>query len=86
MAAGRGNAPDELAWNAAATEQHRDRDAKVFEDVPIDVGRFDNLLKPGDNLLAIQALNNDPSSSDFVIVPRLVAREFGDLQVADRQR
>ncbi len=81
----RRNAPAELAWNAAATEQHRDRDAALFEDVQIDLGQFANLLNPGVNLLAIHALNNDPSSSDFVIVPRLAAHAFGELQVEDRQ-
>ena len=81
----RRNAPDDVSWNAAATEQHRDRDAVVFEDIQIDVAQFKNLLNPGDNLLAIHALNNDPRSSDFVIVPKLTARELGDLQLQDRQ-
>lgn len=81
----RRNAPEELTWDAEATDQHRDRDAVVFEDAHIDVGQFDDLLTPGENVLAIHALNSSASSSDFVVVPRLVADVFGELQVEDRQ-
>ena len=77
----RRNAPDVLTWDAAATEQHRDRDAVVFEDVQIDP----RVLNPGENLLAIHALNTTPRSSDFLVVPRLIAHEFGELQVGERQ-
>lgn len=65
------NAPDTLRWNSGATTQHADVQALQFEDV--DITPFANLLRQGQNILAIQGLNAGVGSSDFLIVPELVA-------------
>ena len=75
------NAPSPLVWNSAATKQRSDRDAikpELFK-----VGRSLRNLKTGRNVLAIHVLNdgkgppNDTntgsSSTDLLIVPKLVA-------------
>ena len=81
----RRNAPDTLDWNAGATGPHADRVAVKPEDVQIDVGQFSDLLRAGDNVLAIQALNDDVVSTDFLMIPQLTVREFEELQIKDRQ-
>lgn len=60
------NAPDNLVWNSAAPSY---TEAESYES--FDLSTYINLLKPGTNLLAIQGLNNSPSSSDFLILPKL---------------
>ena len=67
----RANAPvGTPAWNSAATAGHSDSDAEQFVDFDIPDQRF--LLKPGDrNLLAVQALNVNLTSSDLLILPQL---------------
>ncbi len=53
-----------LAWNSAAGTDHPDADAVVFE--PFDVTARLNLLRTGQNLLALHGLDG-ASSSDFLI-------------------
>lgn len=72
------NAPADVAWDSGATTQHADAQAIVFEDV--DVTSFAHLLRAGQNVLAIHGLNGGAGSSDFLIVPELVAIDTsGDL-------
>ncbi len=72
-----GNNSPPLAWNASASGNH-EADAWESFDVSSKIGN----LNPGDNLLAIHALNVDVSSSDFIINVKLTG-EFnitgGDL-------
>ncbi len=65
------NAPDNVAWDAGATTQHADAQAIAFEDV--DITSYGHLLRAGKNVLAIHGLNGGAGSSDFLIVPELVA-------------
>ena len=62
------NADNGLAFNATASGQNLDQDALVYES--FDLSGPVGLLQNGTNVLAIQALNR-PSSSDFLLSPRL---------------
>jgi len=62
------NAPASLAWNAAATANHEAEGWDTY-----DISGFVNKLIPGENLLAIQALNVESGSSDFLIGTELMA-------------
>ena len=62
--------PDPLAWNSAASGQHADAAAVVYED--IDVSAFEVLLEDGGNVLAIHGLNRTLDSTDLLIAPELV--------------
>jgi len=59
-----------LAWNSAAYGNHDDFEAIIFEE--LDVSGQAGLLKQGQNLLAIQAMNATPTSSDFLFSAELV--------------
>jgi hypothetical protein len=59
------------AWNSAATINHDDSAAVVFEE--FDVSWILPYLHRGQNILAIQGLNSSPTSSDFLISVELVA-------------
>jgi hypothetical protein len=61
-------------WNSAATGQNNDSAAVIFES--FNVLTKTGLLKTGKNVLAIQGLNANLTSSDFLIVPELVATEL----------
>jgi hypothetical protein len=63
------NAPASPVWNSAATAERADTDALNFEDfdLPIPAG----VLLQGENILAIQGLNDSSSSPDFLIAPSL---------------
>ena len=65
------NDPASLTWNSSATQQNSDSNAVVFED--IDVSVYLGALQPGDNVLAIHGLNENPTSSDLLILPELAA-------------
>ena len=64
-------APASLSWNAQASAKGSDsetvRPTRYTLDAPV------KLLRKGRNLLAIQGLNGSPTSSDFLIDPRLEA-------------
>ncbi|MCP4193759.1 MAG: hypothetical protein GY768_24365 [Planctomycetaceae bacterium] len=80
----RRQAPGELSWNSAATDAHKDKVAIVPEAATIDMSRFPDLLTTGTNVLAIHALNDEIQSSDFLMIPALSLRTFGDLRSTDR--
>lgn len=65
------NAPATLTWNSGATTIHDDTAAVVFQD--FDISAFKNLLAQGTNVLAIHGLNRLTTSSDMLILPKLVA-------------
>lgn len=72
------NAPETLDWDAGATTQHADAEAVLFE--TIDVSNYRGQLRLGENVLAIHGLNAGAGSSDFLIVPELVATDTsGDI-------
>lgn len=64
------NAPSELPWNAASTGSHEASQREVFN-ISDQLG----LLKEGENLLAIQALNAKTSSSDFLFMVDMMASD-----------
>jgi hypothetical protein len=62
-------APASPAWNSRADGNRDEDEAQTFFEYPVDAGS----LVVGPNVLAIQGLNNASGSSDFLIVPELVA-------------
>lgn len=64
------NAPATLAYNSAASQDHADSEAVLFED--IDITQHVGLLTSGTNVLAIHGLNSSLGSSDFLIGAQLV--------------
>lgn len=67
----RRNSPADVAWNTKATKSHIDTQAVEFES--IDASNFLGLLRPGENVLAIQGMNNSQGGSDFLIEPMLTS-------------
>ncbi len=65
----RTNAPQLLAWNSAAPLD-RSR-TNVLREQRFDLSGFTNLMVPGTNVIAVQALNDSTNSSDFLIRLRL---------------
>jgi len=65
----RSNAPQPLAWNSAAPSD-RSR-TNVLREHRFDLSSFANLMVPGANLLAVQALNDRADSPDFLLRLRL---------------
>ncbi|HUU92612.1 MAG TPA: lamin tail domain-containing protein, partial [Phycisphaerae bacterium] len=65
------NAPASLAWDSAATGEHPDGEAVLFE--RIDVSAYLDALVVGDNVLAIHGLNLGASDADFLISAELEA-------------
>jgi len=62
-------------WNSSASVQNTDSAAVVFEN--FNVSSFLNVLRSGENILAIHGLNQRPTSSDFLIsVELVVAKSF----------
>ncbi len=61
----RANAPQTLSWNASASTQHSDGEAKSWSQ--FDISANLDALRTGSNILAIQGLNERLSSSDFLI-------------------
>jgi hypothetical protein len=64
------NQPATLAFDSAASADHPDSEAVLYED--INITQHLGLLSPGSNVLAIHSLNVGLSSSDFLIGPQLV--------------
>jgi len=67
----RRNAPGGTpAWNAAATAEHPNDQAVLYED--INISNHLGLLRTGANVLAIHGLNDGAADGDFLIMPELV--------------
>jgi len=63
-----------LSWDSGATGNCSDAAAHEFEEH--DITKYKNLLRVGENVLAIHGLNWRESSSDMLILPKLVASRF----------
>ena len=64
------NAPESLAWNSTATAARSVADSLVV--VEFDVTDYLNLLRTGENVLAVHGLNVNETDSNFLIVPDLL--------------
>jgi len=73
----RDNAPDDLAWDAMATDSHDDTAAVTLTEFSITASA--HVLTPGQNVLAIHALNQKDSSSDFLFSAEIIAVESASL-------
>ncbi|MGI9243300.1 MAG: chitobiase/beta-hexosaminidase C-terminal domain-containing protein, partial [Verrucomicrobiales bacterium] len=69
------NAPSPLLFDSASTETEEVRVGDAYEFFPLN---FAGALVAGENILAIQGLNDSSGSSDFIIIPELVG-EVQDL-------
>ncbi|MDA7605496.1 CotH kinase family protein [Verrucomicrobiales bacterium] len=65
------NAPQPIFWDSASTRNRSDNLAVTSEE--FDISNSKNLLLAGNNMLAIQALNDTPQSSDLLCIPKLIA-------------
>ncbi|MHC4742812.1 MAG: lamin tail domain-containing protein [Planctomycetota bacterium] len=67
-----GSFAGEPAWNSAADSNRSNEDAQSFEIVNLNA--FPSLLRPAPerNVLALQALNDEVSDGDFLILPELI--------------
>ena len=74
----RRNAPVSLAWNSQASGTRSRLQASVPEE--FDLRPFVDLLVPGENVLAIHALNSTPSDGAFLVFPELagISTELAD--------
>jgi hypothetical protein len=70
------NAPALLAWNSTATQRHLDPQAVQWAAFDISAAR--TWLLPGNNMLAIQALNIAANNTDFLMQAQLVGQSIAD--------
>lgn len=73
----RANAPATELWNSSANALHPDSDALTYTPFPIPASTFHSLLRVGDNVVAVQGLNQSVNSSDFLSTVRLVSSTGG---------
>ena len=66
------NAPEPSAWNSAATASRVDAESAQFEEFDL-FQLAEDVLRAGDNVLAIQGLNSSAADADFLIVAELSA-------------
>lgn len=76
----RREAPVELKWNSQAQRGHDFIEGSQFE--PINLTPHLDLLRAGENVLAIHGLNAAAINDDFLITPRLLAGVVTDAGVA----
>ncbi len=69
------NAPASPSWNSAATGEHLDDQAVLYED--FDISANLSALVSGTNVLAIQAMDTGASDAHMLISPELVANCWG---------
>jgi len=70
------NAPASPAWNSAATQRHLDPQAVQWSAFDVSAARA--WLQPGNNVLAIQALNIAATNTDFLMQAQLVGQSITD--------
>lgn len=70
------NAPTNLTWQSTATARHLDSDAIKWQE--FNVNDAIQFLQPGNNVLAIQALNINASNTDFLIQAELTAETLSN--------
>ncbi|MDB4664824.1 CotH kinase family protein [Verrucomicrobia bacterium] len=68
------NAPGLTTWNARATESRSDQEN--IQLTTFDISEHRDLLRAGDNLLAIHGMNQSLESSDLLVVAELAASDF----------
>ena len=71
------NQPESVQWDSNATASRRNTD--VINAVTYDLSDALPLLQDGENVLAIHGLNFSATSSDFLIVPELLAETFPEI-------
>ncbi|MCX8157925.1 MAG: lamin tail domain-containing protein, partial [Verrucomicrobiae bacterium] len=76
------NAPDTLAWNAAALTDRSKSQALGWE--TFDLADYLALLRPGTNVLAIQGLNESAASGDFLLEAELSYTSAGNYEFVPR--
>ena len=70
------NLPASLAWNSTATQGHLDTQAAQW--IAFDVSAARQWLQPGNNVLAIQALNITATNTDFLMQAQLAGQSISD--------
>ena len=73
--------PDQLTFNSTATANRLDNEAVTFQD--FDLSTSADMLRSGSNVLAIQGLNTTLSSSDLLVLPRLIATDTETVSLVD---
>jgi hypothetical protein len=68
----RTNAPEPVNWSSRATGSRQDG-IVVSELLSTDISAFTGAIVDGENVLAVQAMNTSPGSSDFVIGVEMLA-------------
>ena len=63
-------------WQSNANNDHTDSSASQFN--PFDISAFTSALVEGNNVLAIHGLNRNPTSSDLLFHPRLIATRLSN--------
>ena len=76
------NAPASLAWNSAATQRHPDPQAVQW--TAFDVSAARQWLQPGNNVLAVQALNIAATNTDFLMQAQLASQNITDTAIGWR--
>lgn len=74
------NEPAIPSWQSGATRSHPDFQA--VNAIPFNISEHLDLLRVGENVLAIHGLNQGITSSDFLISPRLVAGSFASVGIS----
>ncbi|HXJ75575.1 MAG TPA: CotH kinase family protein, partial [Candidatus Dormibacteraeota bacterium] len=69
-------APDDLHWDSKAVASRPDPEAAEFE--VLNLAAFTEVIQPGSNVLAIQALNVQPDDLDLFLQPTLEASSIID--------
>ncbi len=72
------NAPAALAWNSASVADRPDAEAQ--EPVDINITAAGQLLRTGNNVLAIHGLNRTLTSSDILFLPELIGVKANNRQ------
>ncbi len=67
-------------WNSRASTHHPDTESEVFREY--DISRYVDLIKPGENVLAVHGLNIQPDSSDFLISVKLSGSSGGGAEIS----
>jgi hypothetical protein len=76
------NAPDFPAWNSAARDRRHAADALKFAE--FDLSDRIGSLRPGGNVLALQALNLAATNTDLLLQAELEVSSLGDYQASSR--
>ncbi len=81
--AARDNSPTSPNWNSRSSGRQTSTEGNTTR--TFDITHVKHLLRAGRNVLAIHAMNDSPSSSDFFVLPQLAGVTVGDLDTTRRQ-